>query len=69
MTYQISLGTGSYYDHPVWPQQPYLVEKVLDRGEAYTIGTFKSREHAEACWNSLRHSEEVARGAKLADNT
>jgi hypothetical protein len=69
VTYQITRGTASYYrGHPDFPDEPWMVEKVLCPGEAYTIATFVERADAEACWNSLRPSMEVGRGATLTES-
>ncbi len=68
MTYQLSRGTASYYlHHPEFPEAPWLVEKILRPGEAYLIGTFMDRKDAEVCWNSLRASMEVSRGALVTE--
>ena len=67
MTFQLIRGTASYYNDPVWPHQPYLVEKVFKPGETYTIGTFLTKAAALKCLNSLRASEEVRRGALVTE--
>lgn len=67
MTFQMTRGTASFYNDPIWPHHPYMVEKVLDPGEVYTIGTFMNQDDARKCLDTLRASEEVRRGATVTE--
>jgi hypothetical protein len=67
VTYQISRGTSRFLNSPLEPDYPWLVEKVLDPGESYLIGSFIHYEDAVKCLHSLRSSMEVARGALVTE--
>lgn len=67
MTYQISRGPNPYDADPLEDNRFYLVEKVLDAGDAYTVGSFTTLDDARKCLNTLRSSVEVRRGATVTE--
>lgn len=47
-----------------WPEC-VVVERVLDKGEAYLIATFRNVDLAAVCLNTLAESLEAATGAVI----